>query len=215
MKNIHNWEIFNELYRGTYFHAASKLDKSQPLLAKKLRDHGSKFGLYKIPFIKDYKFDVYVNFTFNEIKDEFYPRKVVRNLKFGDYLHLHQNHEMELIFEDGYTEDTKDYFVSAIILLNDPDENDRVKIRLFDDSNKFANKKSAKNFIEVLHKLYIFHNPNNTIKALSKISDSEINEIKPEETSDENFWGFLHKNGFNWDTFIKEINIRDLWDSYE
>tara|TARA_R110000772_G_scaffold2410_2_gene8457 strand:- start:72293 stop:72943 length:651 start_codon:yes stop_codon:yes gene_type:complete len=202
---MNNLKTFNELYRSTYFKYGNRMKykNKQKNRGDALIKHGNEHGLYKNFFLKDYQFDVYVNFTTDSEGEEIYPKKVFTNLKIQDYF---ENEEDEY---GSFQFDTPNYLNISICLAGD-----KVKITLFDDDNKFANRKSAVKFIDLMHKFYIFHDPNTNRNAMAKINKTKLSQLTHEDVEDSNgnFWAFLQRNGYDWEKFRSQINLHSLWD---
>ena len=204
-----------ELYRSTYFRAANLLKDNQPKRKERLRKYGQSKGLYKNFFIPDYKFDIYVDFALDndhmeDERYEHYPRKVIRNVKIEDYLMRYDGDEMVMELDLEGTGHSN-WQLSINIYLGDGN----ARITIFDNNNKFANKRSAVQFMKLLHKLYLFHDPNVMRKATTKMSGGETTELTHKDVPNDNFWGFFQEHGYDWKKFKSEININDLWDHHE
>tara|TARA_R110000772_G_scaffold251992_1_gene367120 strand:+ start:2371 stop:3012 length:642 start_codon:yes stop_codon:yes gene_type:complete len=206
-----------ELYRSTYFRAANSLKSNQPKRQDRLRKYGQEKGLYKNFFIPDYKFDIYVDFVLDNdhVEDEqyeHYPRKVLRDVKIQDYLMRYDGNEMAIELDLDST-GHPNWQLSINVWLGE--NGGKARITIFDDNNKFANRKSAVQFMKLLHKLYLFQDPNVMRKATTKMSGGETTELTYKDVDDHNLWGFFQEHGYDWNKFKSEININDLWDHYE
>lgn len=202
----------NELYRSTYFRAASNLEFSnkQPGRARRLRSHGEEKGLYKYFWTKDHLMDVYVGFSLESIdggdQEEIYPKRVIKGLTFEDY----QDRLDDNVFSIPFN--IPNWYLCVNISIMD---NGKVEIDLFDNDNKFANRRSVISLIKYLHKLYVYSDPNRMNRVIGQINDTTLSELTYEDVSLTNFWGFLNEFGYDWEKFRKSININKLWDYYE
>lgn len=204
--NIKNWSTFNELYRGTYFRAANLLNKKQPNRSKALRDHGEEKGLYKNFFITNFPLDIYVHFTIDKGGGrEIYPRKIVRNVLFEDYF---TSYETDL---GAFHLNVDEFYLEVSISF----EGDKPEIIFFDKRNKLINRRSALNLMKLMHRFYLYHDPNVMRKVSSKISGTKTTPLTFDDVDDNNFWKFLQQNGYDWNEFKNSININDLWDRIE
>lgn len=198
-----------ELYKGTYYSAANKLRRKQPKRANKLSAHAMKMGIDEIPFIPKYKMDIYLHFALTD-SDEVYPSEIVRDVTFDG--HYDRIEDDTMLFDLNVTGPVI-YYINIMIILG---KTGNVKIIIFDDDNKFANRRSAIALINFLHELYEYTNPNFMSQKMGKITDTTIREVRPEEIEDmNNFWKMLHENGYDWKKFRSGIEINDLWDSYD
>lgn len=79
----------------------------------------------------------------------------------------------------------------------------------FHPKNKFANRKSAIKFINMLKKLYILGDYNKRNKIIAKMNKSNVSDIKNSA-----FKRFIDNEFGSWDEFQSKLNIRELYDVY-
>lgn len=204
----------NELYRGTYFSAANKMDRKFPKKASQIRHHGSDKGIYQNFFIPDYKFDIYVGFALDNDSDgdanyEIYPKRVIKDLKIEDYILRMDTNKIELQID--VPKSVGNWYLGISIEFTEKG----VNIVIFDDINSFANRRSVVQFMKLIHKLYVFHDPNVMRNVSDKINGTKTSELTYEDISEDNLWGFFQENGYDWNRFKNEININDLWREYD
>jgi hypothetical protein len=207
----------NELKSQTYRSASIKADRvGQKNLALRFKEYANKVeeeeskikdSWFKYPFMKEFKFDIFINFTLGreylDEEDEIYPKKVVKNVVFYNYS-IHESVQMEIF---GHCEEG--YYISCNIIIDEV--NNKAQIILFDENNKFTSRRDAIKFMKMLKMLYYRGNPNISKNIISKINKSEVSDIAPDLNRD-TLWDFLEYNGKSWEDFIKDINIRKLWD---
>jgi hypothetical protein len=177
----------------------------------------------ELKITSNYTFDYYVDSYTNE--DDYYYEDVVK-MTIGDwgdwgesyafitdYENIDRTKEREVILghdwdedyeEDGYEDGS---ILSKIDIINEPPYITEIN----HPRNKFANKRSALKFLEMMKKLYIVQDYNKNAQIMAKINGEtgSVSEVKNGE-----FREYIDNNFGSWDKFRSLINIRKLYDTY-
>lgn len=214
-------EFINEISSDLLKRASDKAKSNgQKNLSKKFSDYVSPITMindfksvkiskdskldYKV--MSSYTYDIYVD-SYNLEGDDTPLNKTVKT-KIVDYDLWEDDHFVFFLnFDIDHEEETS--ILSKIDVYGMNDENGYIDPIEFYYGEKFANKKSALKFIEMMKKLYTIHNPNIVNKALGKINDVDVTPV-----IGYGFYKFINYNYGSLDEFIKSINIRRLYDTY-
>lgn len=211
-------EFINEISSDLLKRASDKATShGQKNLSKKFSEYTSPIKMNNdfenVSNIKDSSFETKVmnSYVYDIYVDEY-------NLD-GDDIELGEVVKAKIIDYDNWGDDYHEQFVFFISFDINHDEElsilsklnilDNINVIEFDHGQKFTNKKSAIKFIEMLKKLYMIHNPNRVSKALSKINDTDLQEVEGN-----GFYSFINDTFGSWENFKKRINIRKLYDTY-
>lgn len=220
-RNIKNWQKFNELFQNTYYNAASKAGYDSER-GQKLSKHAVSKGLYKNnPFIGKLVFNIFTTITIDRDGEEIFPNRVIK-YKISDGLEVHDENFAQFCINSI---DEEEPLGGYIIISFDDNDNGKLKLGLGsylkDPYNKysgrvfnlFADRKSARDFMKMLHTMYIMDDPNTSAGAVAKINKTKITKINHTEVEDgSNFWKYLQQNGYDWEKFKSSINVNKLWD---
>lgn len=224
MMNIKNWTTFNELYQDTYYSAANKL-RYGTKRSDDLRNHAKYRGIYNDnrKFLENLEFNIFTYVNTDEEGEDNYPNEILK-YKMSQYIEIMENTEAliclnKILTTEENEQDSASLYITIYFKDNLPNIDlgyannvtSKYPKKLY---NKFADRKSMRNFKMALKKLYFTDNPNLQLRAISKINKTKVTEILPTEIDgDNNFWKFLSLNDCDWDKFEKNINFNDLWDN--